>query len=170
MSWTSASQASKSTTGARACIAGDRAGKLVGQRVVDTPILRQMIERLVLVEAPHLDRPFDRLSGAVELQPAVGRARDRQHAPVELRGERPVDLQLRQAGGAAFGQGRVVEERKSHRALDLERAIPRQEHDRRMGVDASDLRPPWVDGSARKANTASCETAESFIVVPNLSE
>ena len=118
---------------------GRRAGKPIGERVVDALVVRQMIERAVLVEAAHLHRPFDRLAGAVEFQAPVSHARDWQHAAIELRGERPVDLQFRQAGGMAFGQCRIVEEWEPYRALDLERAIPRQEHDRCVGVDAPDL-------------------------------
>ena len=48
-----------------------RAPERVGERGVDPSGLGQMIERLRLVEAPHLDRPFHRLTRAADGERAV---------------------------------------------------------------------------------------------------
>ena len=45
-----------------------------------------MIKRLALVEAAHLHRPFDRLAAATKRKRAIGLARDRKHAAIDLRG------------------------------------------------------------------------------------
>ena len=50
-----------------------RCGRAVGERGVDAAGIRQMIERERLVEAAHLDRPFDRLALPVERERAVRR-------------------------------------------------------------------------------------------------
>ena len=42
--------------------------------------------------------------------------------------------------GLAAGEGRIVEEGKAHRALDLECAVAGQEHRGRVGIDALDRR------------------------------
>ncbi len=55
------------------------AAQEVGQRGVDASLIRQMIEGERLVEAAHLDRPFDRLAAAPERVRSVRLARDRHH-------------------------------------------------------------------------------------------
>src|SRR5262249_52432197 len=95
-------------------------------------------ERRVLVEAVHLDRPFHRRAGAIELEGAVLLARDRHHAAVNLGRERPIDPKLRLAGALALGEGRIVEKRKAHRALDLQRAVAGEKYRGGMGIDALD--------------------------------
>jgi hypothetical protein len=69
---------------------GDDAAQCVGERGIDAAGIREAIERARLVEAPHLDRPFDRIAFALEREPPIRRARDRHDAAVELRRERPV--------------------------------------------------------------------------------
>ena len=113
-----------------------RASERVGEIAVDAPGRRQTVERLVLVEAPHLDRPFDRLARSVDREAAVSGSRNRHHAPVDCGRVGAVDLDLGRAGAFAFFQRRVIEERKPHRALDLEGAWACQEHRGGMGVDA----------------------------------
>jgi len=77
---------------------------------------------------------------AVEREPAVGLARDWHDAAIDLGRESPVDLKLCLAGLLAQSQGRIVEERKAHRALDLECAVAGQKHRGRVGIDALDRR------------------------------
>ena len=119
---------------------GHRTAERIGEAGIKLAALRQKVERLRLVEAPHLDRPLDHRTLAVERKPPVRLARDRNHAAVDVRRERPVDGKLGLASGLAFLQGRIVEERKAHGALDLERPIARQEHRRRMRVDPANRR------------------------------
>ncbi|WP_369682886.1 hypothetical protein [Rhodopseudomonas palustris] len=52
-----------------------------------------------------------------------------------MRREAAIDLELLLAGGLAARQRRIVEEREPHCALDLQRAIPGQEHDGAVGID-----------------------------------
>ena len=108
----------------------------VGQSGVDLSSIGQMVERRGLVEAPHLDRPFDRRAVPGECQPAVRLARDRDHAAIEFGRVSPVDLKLGLAGGLALRHGGIVEERKLDRALDLVGALAREEDRSRMRIDA----------------------------------
>ena len=116
-----------------------RAAERVRQPLIDLAALGQMVERLGLVEAAHLHRPFDRLAAAADGK-AAGPARDRHHAAIDRRRERAVDLDLGLAGRFALLQRGIIEERKTHRALDLERALAGKEYRGRMGVDARDRR------------------------------
>ena len=112
-----------------------RAPEGVGEAVVDAAGVGQMIERLGLVEAGHLDRPFHRLAVAADGEGAAAGARDRHDPLVDRRRERPVDLDLGLAGGLALFERGIVEKGECHRALDLEGAPAAQKHSRRMGVD-----------------------------------
>ena len=146
-----------------ACAGRHDAAEMIGERGVDAAGIRQMIERQRIVEAAHLDRPFDRLAAPVECERAVRRARDRHHPQIDLRRERPVDLKLRLAGGLALLQRGEIQKRKPHRALDLQRALAGQEYRGRMGVDPFDRGPPWVAGSASRASTGACGSSPAFI-------
>ena len=119
---------------ARVC-RGDGAGEFVGEFETDAAALGEEIERARLVEAVHLDRPLDRLAGAVEREMAAALARDRDDAMIERGRERAIDLDLRLAGRFALVEGRVVEKGKTNRALDLERAIAGEKDDAGMRVD-----------------------------------
>jgi hypothetical protein len=119
---------------------GDHPAERVRQRIIDAPSLGEMIERLGLVEAAHLDRPFDHLAVTPDRKAAVGRTRDRHHAAIDLRGIALIDLDLGLAGDLALGERRKVEEREFDRALDLEHALAGEKHHRRMGIDALDFR------------------------------
>ena len=123
-----------------------RAAERVRQRRIDLAVVGQAVERRVLGETAHLDRPLDRRAAAVERQPPVWRARDRHDAAIDVRRERPVDLDLGLAGRLALVEARIVEEREAHRALDLERTRAGKEHGRRVGIDALDLRPAMGRG------------------------
>ena len=48
--------------------------------------LRDTIKRLLLVEARHFDRPFDRSAASVDFKRAVAALRDGNNPPIELRG------------------------------------------------------------------------------------
>ncbi len=125
----------------RAVCVGDGPPQGVGEIGVDLARLREMIEGCGFVEAAHLHRPLHRGSAATECEAAVGLARDRPHAAIDLRREHAVDPHLRLAHRLAPFQGRIIQEWKAHRALDLEHPVPGEEHRRRMGVDAPDRRP-----------------------------
>ena len=112
----------------------------IGQCRVDPAGLSQVVEGRPLVETAHLDSPFHRRAGAVEREPAVRLARDRHDATIDFRRERAVDLKLGLAGLLAQVEGRIVEERKAHRAFDLEGAGAGQEYRGGMSVDALDRR------------------------------
>src|SRR6185437_4450037 len=116
------------------------AAKFVGKCVVDCTAGRETVERRILVEARHLDRPLDRLACTAKGKASIRLARYREHAPVDRRRVRPVDREFCLAGGLALIERREIEKRKAHRALDLEGPLARQENRRRMRVDASDLR------------------------------
>ncbi len=48
----------------------DHAAKFIGQRGIDVPVIGKAIERRILVEPLHLQRPFHRLAIAAKRQPA----------------------------------------------------------------------------------------------------
>ena len=114
----------------------DTARELVRHREIDPACVGEAIERLRLVEAPHVDRPLDRLTLAGKRVGTVGTARHRDDAAVKLRREGPVGLDLGEAGGLTLLERREVEEGKADGALDLEGALAGQEHDPGVGVDA----------------------------------
>src|SRR3974377_124318 len=122
----------------------------VGGRGIDAPRLGQMVERLRLIEAAHLHRPFHRLARAGNGKGAVFFLGDRQHAAVYLRCERAVDLHLGLTGGLSLFPGRKIEERKKHTALDLECALARQKYRRGMGINTFDRRTPVSGGGLKK--------------------
>ena len=115
-----------------------RAAERVRQRRIDRARLRQTVERRILGEAAHLDRPLDRRAAAVEREAPVGRAGDRHDAAVDFGRKRPVDLELRRAGRLALLERRIVEKREAHRALDLQRPLAGQEYRSRVRIDALD--------------------------------
>ena len=123
---------------------GDGAAERIGEVVVD--LVRQMIEGAVLVEAAHVDRPFDRRAVAADREPSVTRARDGHDAAINFWRERPVDLDLGFAGGFALFERGKIEKRKAHRALDLQRAVAGEKHRGRVGVDAPDFFGPAAIG------------------------
>jgi hypothetical protein len=115
----------------------DASRELVCHHKIDLPRVGEAIERLRLVEAPHVDRPLDRLAVAAERKGAVATARHRDDATVKLRRKGPVGLDLGEAGGLALRERREVEEGETDGALDLEGALAGQEHDSGVGVDAA---------------------------------
>ena len=61
---------------------GDGAAERIGEIVVD--LVGEMIERAVLVEAHHVDRPFDRRAVAADRQPSIALARDGDDAAIKV--------------------------------------------------------------------------------------
>ena len=115
---------------------GDGDGELAGERIVKLATLGEMVERVIFVEARHLDRPFDRFARAIQGERPVGFARDRHDAAVELRREFAIDLEFGAAGGFALCQSRIIEKWIAHRALDLDGAVAGQKDDGGMGLAA----------------------------------
>ena len=109
-----------------------------------------MVERLRLVEAAHLHRPFHRLTRAADGERAVAFARDRHGAAVDCGRKRTVNLKLGRAGGLAPVKRRIVEERKPHGALDFEGAVAGQKYRRGVGIDPLDRRAAISCGVAQK--------------------
>ena len=97
--------------------------------------LGDTIQRLLLVEAGHFDRPFDRRAASADLKRHLVGARDRNDAAVDLRGIAGIDFQFLLAGTLALRKRRVVEKRQPDRALDLQCAIAAEKHQRGVGVD-----------------------------------
>ena len=128
---------------------GDGKTERVGQLLAN--LAGKMVEGARLVEAAHLDRPFDGRALAGDCQPSVGFAGDREHAAVDLRRERRVDGKLGLASLLAPAERRIVEKRKAHGALDFQRAIAGEKHRRRMGIDALDRVPAMACRIGEKA-------------------
>ena len=60
------------------------AAERVGKGRIDLARLRQSVERRVLVETAHFERPLHRRAGAIEREPAAVLARDCEHAAVNV--------------------------------------------------------------------------------------
>ena len=105
------------------------------KRWIDRLRCRDNIERLLLVEPCHFNRPFDGSTRAVDFEGAVGIARDGDNAPVEFGGIAGVDLQFFLAGTSALLQRRIVEKRQAHSPLDLQCPIGPEKNHRSMGID-----------------------------------
>ena len=129
---------------------GDGAAERVGEIGVDASRRGEVIEGLRLVEAAHLDRPFDRRATAVECQSPIRVARDRHDAAIDIRRIGAVDLELGRAGGLALVEGGKIQEGKAHRALDLEHTLVAQEQHRRVSVDALYLAAATGRGAGEK--------------------
>src|SRR5262249_59767188 len=112
----------------------------IGECLVNSAGVGQVVKRLAVVETTHLDDPFDRLAFSVDCEPAVRLARDRVCAAVNCRGVGAVDGDLGFAGGSTPSQSGKIEKGKAHRSLDLECAISGQKKRRSVGVDAFDWR------------------------------
>jgi hypothetical protein len=85
---------------------------------VEQAALQPAQQRRLVRQAGHLDRPLDRLTGALEAQ-ASAVADDRDDAEVHARGQPAVDAHLLLAEVSAFVQGGEVEEPEADRFLDL---------------------------------------------------
>jgi hypothetical protein len=81
---------------------------------------------------------------------AAGVASDGYDAAIDLRRVGRVDFYLGLAGGFALFQGGVVEKRKTHRALDLQRPILGEKDRGSVRVDAPNLLPAMGCGIGKK--------------------
>jgi hypothetical protein len=118
----------------------DGAPERIGQSFVDFAC--DVVERPLLVEAPHIDRPFDRRPGSADREFPRNRAGDRDHAAVDFRRVGRVHRDLGFAGLLALIERRIVEKGKAYGALDLEGAFTGEKHGCGVGVDALNLVPP----------------------------
>ena len=83
---------------------GDRGGEFLGKCIVDTLRLGKSVERLVLIEADHFDRPFNRRAVSANRQSSERIPRNWYDATVKLGGECLIDRKLILAGRVAFRQ------------------------------------------------------------------
>jgi hypothetical protein len=120
-----------------------RAAQRILQRVVDGPRLGG--QHPVLVEAAHLQQVLDDLALAVELDAAVGRARQAAHLAIDVRRGGAVEGQLALQRPAPQLQRRVVQEAEIDRPLHLEGRAADQEHPGARGLDRV-LRPVLEPG------------------------
>ena len=114
----------------------DRIGNGDREGWIDRPGGSDTVERLLLIEPHHFDRPFDRGTRSVDFKDPVGIARDGNNAAVELWRINGVDLQFLLAGALALLQRRVVEEGQPNGALDLQGPVAAEKYHGGMGVDA----------------------------------
>ena len=126
------------TVGARCVVMGsqDYIGNGNREGWIDRPGGSDTVERLLLIEPHHFDRPFDRGTRSVDFKSPVGIARNSNNAAVELRRIAGVDLQFLLAGALALLQRRIVEEGQPNGALDLQCAVAAEKYHGGMGVDA----------------------------------
>lgn len=115
---------------------GDAVGQAGDQRRGQRAAVGDAVQLRLGIEAPHDDHPIDRLPIAAKCEPAAIGAYHGLDAEIQVWGEAPVDGEFRFAGGAAAVGGRVVEVAVADRALQLERAIAGEEHQRdvRLGL------------------------------------
>src|SRR6185437_11378497 len=97
-----------------------------------------MVECLVLVEALHLDGPFNRVTFPADCELAVLLARDRYDSAVDGWRIGAIDCNLGFAGRLAPLKGGEIEERKADRALNLQSPRPGKKHYGGVGIDALD--------------------------------
>ncbi len=114
----------------------DRIGNGDREGWIDRPGRSDTVERLLLIEPHHFDRPFDRGTRSVDFKDPVGIARDGNNATVELWRINGVDLQFLLAGALALLQRRVIEEGQPNGALDLQGPVAAEKNHGGMGVDA----------------------------------
>ena len=89
----------------RRCVRSrDHPRQIIRERKIESSLIGEPVERRVLVEPAHPDRPFDRLAVTAERQSFVGSA-DRNDTAIDLRRERPVDRKLGVASRLAFCEG-----------------------------------------------------------------
>jgi hypothetical protein len=129
---------------------GNGAGEAVRQREFDSAMVGETIEGLGLVEAAHLDRIFDGLARTPDRQCTARLARDRDDTAIDCGRKRAIGIDLGDAGLPALFQRREIQERKTHRTLDLVGALSGQEHRGSVGIDAAHVdaamsrRPPQI--------------------------
>jgi hypothetical protein len=123
----------------------------IRQRRIDPARFRQSVERRILAETEHLDGPFHRRSAAVQYQPSICLARDRQDAAIDFGCERPIDLEFRLAGRFALVERRIVEKREADGAFDFQCAAAGEEHRGCVCIDALDRRAVMGCGISKQS-------------------
>src|SRR5262249_60333105 len=98
----------------------------IGDALVDLTGIGQIIQRLALIEAAHPDSPFDRFALAADREAAIESAGDGHYPTIDRRRKSAIDCNLGFASYPAFLQRGEIEERKAHRAFDLDRAASAQ--------------------------------------------
>ena len=116
----------------------DGIGNCRGKRSCDFATFGQLVERCVLVEASHLERPLHRLAGPVDHQSAVPFAGHRDDPPVDGRREGLVHGEFGLACRLPSIQGGEIQKGQLDVSLDLERTIAAQEDYGRVRIDARD--------------------------------
>ena len=96
--------ASASTAGAARVRSGYHPRQIIRERKIESSLIGEPVERRILVEPAHPDRPFDRLAVTAERQSFVGSA-DRNDTAINLRRERPVHRKLGVASRLALCEG-----------------------------------------------------------------
>src|SRR5262249_36529224 len=124
----------------RAMRCSHRQTECIGERLADLTGIGQIIQRLALIEAPHLDSPFDRFALAADREAAIESAGDGHYPKIDRGRKSAIDCNLGFASYPAFLQRGEIEERKAHRAFDLERSLSRQEDQSGVSVDTLDRR------------------------------
>ena len=117
----------------------DRHGQESGEIAIQTTSGGKMIEGLAVIEATHLHGILDRCTGSIEFDRSIRRPGDGDHAQVDVRRKRLIDLQLLHTSRLALCKSRIVEKGQPDRALDLQGALPEQKDGRGMRIDAADL-------------------------------
>jgi hypothetical protein len=102
---------------------------------IELALLGKMVERLRLVEAAQMNRPFDNVTVRSTKRQPARTAPDRHCAEIEVRRIGFVDGDLVLAGGAALFQRRKIHERKEDRPLYLVGVGAGEKNDGAMRVD-----------------------------------
>jgi hypothetical protein len=108
------------------------------QAQVQLPRADLVPQQGIIRKAAHVHRPFNRLALAVQRQRAVGLARHRHDAEIDLRRIGLVDLKLPAANLLAPVQRGKIHVAELHRLLDLPRLATGQKHQRTMRLDHPD--------------------------------
>ena len=157
-------QGSAGASGATAVGGRDRFRDGVDEGRIERTGFGQMIEGLTFVEAGHFDGKFDRRTWpSISSDPSLI-LRDRNDAMVDLRRELAVDPDLFVAGGFPLRQRRIIEERETDGALDLQRAGRLREKPTPRGYRC-DGHAGCVAGSVRNAKTRSCMSDSAGVEV-----
>ncbi len=117
---------------------GDNGGERDHHRAIELALFGQMVEQRVLIEALHVQQPFDGPAIAVERQTPVILAGDRHQPSVEVRCGSEVELVFGLQGRLPLGERREIKKAVANRTLELVGTVAREENNRRMGFDALD--------------------------------
>ena len=114
---------------------GGRVGDPVEEFRRQPAARRDRVEEVRRGHRRHAQHPFHGIAIAVELQRPVRRPRDRDHVPVEVRGEAAVDRQLVPGEALAGLRRGEVQEAQIDRLFQLQRRVRPDEHRRDARLD-----------------------------------